>query len=136
MSTPCTQAGTAKTSARTLALFLCLSALPLMVGLTGCAVGHYHQSPDQRVEDNRAAEPDYNQITDQRIEDSRMAERVREALAAGADYKFDEVKVTGSKGVVQLSGFVNTRAQRNRAGEVTSKVVGVKRVQNNLTVKD
>ena len=78
----------------------------------------------------------YNQSTDQRIEDSRTAERVREALAAGADYKYDGVKVIASNGVVQLSGFVNTSAQRNTAGEVTSKVVGVKNVENNLTVKD
>ena len=52
------------------------------------------------------------------------------------DYKYDGVKVTAGNGVVQLSGFVNTSAQRNRAGEVASKVVGVKSVENNLTVKD
>ena len=86
--------------------------------------------------DNLTAEPDYNQITDPRIEDSRTAERVREALAAGADYKYDGVKVVAANGVVQLSGFVNTSAQRNSAGEVASKVVGVKSVENNLTVKD
>ena len=66
----------------------------------------------------------------------RTAERVREALAAGADYKYDGVKVIACNGVVQLSGFVNTSAQRNNAGEVTSKVVGVKSVENNLMVKE
>ena len=107
-----------KTSGKVLALITCLSALPLMVGLTGCA-GVRH-----------------NQSTDPRIEDSRTAERVREALAAGADYKYDGVKVIAGNGVVQLSGFVNTSAQRNSAGEATGKVVGVKSVENNLTVKD
>lgn len=70
------------------------------------------------------------------MEDGRTAERVREALAAGADYKFDGVKVVARDGVVQLSGFVNSSVQRNDAGQVTSKVAGVKRVQNNLTVKN
>jgi osmotically-inducible protein OsmY len=71
------------------------------------------------------------------MEDSRTAERVREALAAGADYKYDGVKVvTACNGIVQLSGFVNTSAQRSRAGEVTRKVEGVKSVKNNLMVKD
>jgi osmotically-inducible protein OsmY len=107
-----------KTSVKVLILITCLSALPLMASLTGCAGDRYNQSTDQRIEDNRTAE------------------RVREALAAGADYKYDGVKVTACKGVVQLSGVVNTRAQRNSAGEVTSKVVGVKSVKNNLTVKD
>ena len=89
-----------------------------------------------RIDDHRTAERGHNQITDQSIEDSRTAERVREALAAGADYKYDGVKVIACDGVVQLSGFVNTSAQRNSAGEVASKVVGVKSVENNLTVKD
>ena len=91
---------------------------------------------DQRIEDSRTAEGGYNQSTDPRIEDSRTAERVRESLAAGADYKYDEVKVIASNGVVQLSGLVNMSAQRNSAGEVTRKVVGVKDVVNNITVKE
>jgi osmotically-inducible protein OsmY len=107
-----------KTSAKVLALIIRLSALPLMVCLTGCAGDRYQQSTDQRIDDNRTAE------------------RVREALAAGADYKYDGVKVITSKGVVQLSGFVNTSPQRNTAGEVASKVSGVNSVENNLTVKD
>ena len=119
-----------------LALITCLGVLPFMVGLTGCAGDRYHQSTGHRVDDDRTVERGYNQTTDQRIEDSRTAERVREALAAGADYKYDGVKVMASNGVVQLSGYVTTSAQRNRAGKVTSKVVGVKSVENNLTVKD
>ena len=106
-----------KASVKVLGLIICLSALPLMVGLTGCVGDRYNQS------------------TDQRIEDSRTAERVREALAAGADYKYDGVKVMAGNGVVQLSGYVNTSAQRTSAGEVTSKVAGVKSVENNLMVK-
>jgi osmotically-inducible protein OsmY len=113
-----------------------LSALPLMIGLMGCANGRLNQSTGHRNNDNREAEPGYNQITDQRVEDSRTAERVREALAAAPQYKFDEVQVAASYGVVQLRGLVNTSAQRTRAGEVTSKVVGVKSVENNLTIRD
>jgi signal transduction histidine kinase len=59
------------------------------------------------------------------MEDGRTAERVREALAAGSEYKFDGIRVAAGNGVIQLSGFVNTSAQRNRAGEVALKVVGV-----------
>lgn len=78
---------------------------------------------------------DNNQNTAKRMEDHRTAERVREALAAGADYKYDGVKVIARNGVVQLSGFVSTSAQSN-AQEVTRKVAGVKGVENNLMVKD
>ena len=106
------------TTRSVLALITCLCALAFTAGLSGCTGTRPGQS------------------TDQSIEDSRTAERVREALAAGADYKYDGVKVTAGNGVVQLSGFVNTSAQRTSAGAVTSKVVGVKSVENNLTVKD
>ena len=107
-----------KASVKVLTLITCLCALPLMVGLTGCASGRPSQG------------------TDAHIEDSRTAQRAREALAAGADYKYDGVKVIAFDGVVQLSGFVNTSAQRTSAGAVTSKVVDVKRVENNLVVND
>jgi hyperosmotically inducible protein len=101
-----------------LTFITCLCALPLMVSLTGCVGDRYNQS------------------TDPRIEDSRTAERVREALAATPQYKFDGVQVAASNSAVRLSGFVNTKAQRTRAGEVASKVVGVKSVENNLTFKN
>ncbi len=99
-------------------MITCLSALTLTVSLTGCAGDRYNQSTDPRMEDNRTAE------------------RVREALAATPQYKFDGVKVAANNSAVRLSGFVNTSAQRTRAGEVASKVVGVKSVENNLAVKN
>ena len=89
-----------------------------MVCLTGCASDCYPQSTDYRINDNR------------------MAERVREALAAGADYRYDGVKVIDGEGVVQLSGLVNTRVQKDAAGEVASKVVGVKSVVNDIKVAE
>jgi osmotically-inducible protein OsmY len=124
------------TSVQSLTLITCLSALPLIVGLMGCASDRHNQSTGHPNYDNRVAEPGDNQITDQRVEDSRTAVRVREALAAAPQYKFDGVQVAASNGVVQLSGFVKTSAQSTRAGEVASKVVSVKSVENNLTIKD
>jgi osmotically-inducible protein OsmY len=123
-------------SVKVLVLITCLGALPLGVGLTGCVGERYYQSTSYHYDDNLTAEMVYNQSTDQSIEDSRTAQRVREALAAGVDYKYHGVNVIASNGVVQLGGFVNTSARRTNAGEVTSKVEGVKGVENNLTVKD
>jgi predicted small secreted protein len=100
------------------------------------SAGEGLQETGRRIDDGRAAERGYNHITDQRIGDSRMAERVREALAAMADYKYDGVRVTACDGVVQLSGFVNTSAQRISAAESAAKVLGAKSVENQLTVKN
>jgi osmotically-inducible protein OsmY len=73
-------------------------------------------------------------ITDRRIEESRTAERVREALAASDDYRYAGVEVTVCDGVVQLSGYVSTSAQKKRAAEVAGKVLGAKRVENALVI--
>jgi osmotically-inducible protein OsmY len=40
------------------------------------------------------------------------------------------------KGTVQLSGFVNMKDQKNRAGDLARKVKGVIDVENNITVKE
>ena len=39
------------------------------------------------------------------------------------------------KGVVQLSGFVDTDAQKHRAAELAKKVDGVKDLEDNITIK-
>jgi hyperosmotically inducible periplasmic protein len=46
------------------------------------------------------------------------------------------VSVETFKGTVQLSGFVNSRDQKNRAGDLAKNVVAVKDVVNNITVKE
>lgn len=100
------------------ALILSVSALAIAGGLTGCAGDRYTQS------------------TGERIDDKGDSTRVRSALNEDTQYKYEDVKVQTFKGVVQLSGFVNSRAQKNRAGDLAKKVQGVKDVENNITVKE
>jgi len=119
-----------------LVLIAGLSALPLLAGLTGCVSGRYNQSTGFRTHEDQAAEYSHDEATDQSIEDNRTAERAREALAAGGDYRYDGVKIVARNGLVQLNGFVNTAAQRTGAGTIVRKVMGVRSVQNNLTIKD
>ena len=106
------------TTLKALALVACLGALPLVVGLTGCAGDRYNQSTGQRIDDNRTAD------------------RVKDALAHDPEYKYDGINVVAFKGVVQLSGFVNTKTQKSTAGDVAKKVEGVREVENNITVKE
>ena len=90
----------------------CSSALALLVGLTGCAGDRHTQSTGPSVDDHRTVDRGDGQSTDQSIEDKRTAERIREALAAASEYKFAGVQVAAGNGVIQLSGLVNTSAQR------------------------
>ncbi len=100
------------------ALILSVGALAIVGGITGCAGDRYTQS------------------TGERIDDKADSSRVRDRLSEDTQYKYDDVKVQTFKGVVQLSGFVNSRDQKSRAGDLAKKVQGVKGVENNITVKE
>ena len=76
-----------------------------------------------------------HQSTGEYIDDKSIHSRVTDALSDNNEYKFDGVKVDSFKGTVQLSGFVDTYAQKSRAGDITKHVQGVRAVENNITVK-
>jgi len=50
--------------------------------------------------------------------------------------KYAGVDVKTFKGTVQLSGFVENRAQKSRAADLAKGVEGVKEVENNILIKD
>ncbi len=109
-------------TSKALAVFgtiLALTAAPLLLGVTGCATG------------NR-----YEQSTGERIDDHGTSSRVRSALADDPEYKYGGVNVETFKGTVQLSGFVNSKAQKDRAAELAKRVASVKEVLNSITVKE
>jgi osmotically-inducible protein OsmY len=99
-------------------LVLTLSTAVLFGGLTGCAGDRHRQS------------------TGERVDDSADSSRVRQALSADTEYKYGSVEVHTFKGVVQLSGFVNSRDQKNRAGDLARRVGGIRSVENNITVQE
>jgi osmotically-inducible protein OsmY len=76
----------------------------------------------------------YERSTGESIDDSATTGRVKSALGHDA-YKYPDVKVTTFKGTVQLSGFVESREQKSRAGDIAKGVEGAKEVKNNITVK-
>ena len=105
-------------SLKVIGLLLTLGALPLVCGVTGCAGNRYTQS------------------TGEHIDDHADSSRVKKALSDDTQYKYGDVNVETFKGVVQLSGFVNSRDQKSRAGALAKKVEGIREVENNITVKE
>jgi osmotically-inducible protein OsmY len=69
------------------------------------------------------------------LDDNTLTANVKEALHANP-LKFPDVQVTSYRGVVQLSGFANTRDEKSRADNIAKAVPGVKKVENNITVKE
>ncbi len=96
----------------------CLLAITTTIGVTGCAGDRYNES------------------TGEHIDDAAITGRVKSALSGDGEYKYPGVNVTTFKGTVQLSGFVDQRAQKARAGDLAKGVAGVKDTVNNITVKE
>jgi hyperosmotically inducible periplasmic protein len=71
----------------------------------------------------------------QAIDDQSVARRVEEALKSDPAYKFTDVKVVAYTGKVQLSGFVDRGEQKAQAEEIARKTLGVKEVQNDISLK-
>ncbi len=69
------------------------------------------------------------------IDDTAITVKVKAAIFEEASLKSAEINVETSKGVVQLSGFVRSRADINKAVQVAKGVKGVKSVKNDMILK-
>jgi osmotically-inducible protein OsmY len=94
-----------------------LISLVLVVSIAGCAGGKTYES------------------TGEYLDDSAITTKVKTSILADSKLKTLQISVETFKGIVQISGFVDSLDQSNRAAEVTRKVNGVKMVHNHLIVK-
>ena len=91
--------------------------LLMMAAIAGCAGNRTQQS------------------TGEYVDDSAITAKVKTAVLQDPSLKVFEIGVETFKGVVQLSGFVNSAETVNRATQVASSVGGVTSVKNDLIVK-
>jgi hyperosmotically inducible protein len=68
-------------------------------------------------------------------DDSAITTKVKSAFMGDADVKGTDIKVETRKGEVQLSGFVDSQAQMDRAVALAKGVEGVKSVDNKMNLK-
>ena len=73
--------------------------------------------------------------TGEYVDDSVITTKVKAAIFNEPSLKSAEINVETFKGVVQLSGFVSSQADINKAVEVARSVEGVKSVKNAMRVK-
>jgi hyperosmotically inducible periplasmic protein len=92
-----------------------LAAVPLSM-MTGCAVTSGRETVGQYTDDKA------------------ITAKVKTALAKDSVVKAHQVNVTTFQGVVQLSGFVDSQAQKDRATEIVRNMEGVKELHNDLVV--
>lgn len=97
--------------------FLLGFVLVISLSLTGCAGGKKHES------------------TGEYFDDIVLTTKVKASILGDSRLKVLQIDVETYKGVVQLSGFVDTADAANRAVELARRVRGVKMVNNSLIVK-
>ena len=73
--------------------------------------------------------------TGEYFDDTAITTKVKAEVFNEPSLKSAEINVETFKGVVQLSGFVRSQADINRAVEVARGVKGVKSVKNDMRVK-
>jgi osmotically-inducible protein OsmY len=73
--------------------------------------------------------------TGEYVDDTVITTKVKSAILGEPGLKSSEINVETFKGVVQLSGFVNSRADIDAATKVARGVAGVKDVKNNMQLK-
>jgi osmotically-inducible protein OsmY len=73
--------------------------------------------------------------TGEYFDDATITAKVKAAVFNEPTLKSAEINVETFKGVVQLSGFVQSQANINQAVQVARGVAGVKSVKNDMRLK-
>lgn len=94
-----------------------LACLVLVTAFMGCAATRTHES------------------TGGYVDDSVITTKVKAEILGDPALKVFQINVETFKGVVQLSGFVDSQQMATKAAEVARGVNGVTGVKNNLIVK-
>lgn len=69
------------------------------------------------------------------VDDSVITTKIKTQLAADEFLKSFQISVETRKGIVELSGFVDSQNAKDKAGQIARSVDGVKSVRNALIVK-
>jgi osmotically-inducible protein OsmY len=93
-------------------------AAALLLSLMGCLSGH------KRATVQRTAY----------LDDKVIAARAAQKLKQNSRYRFPQVEVHATNGVVILTGTVETTAQRDQAAELARQVESARQVENRLEV--
>ena len=98
-------------------IFVAAAVALTLLAATGCASSPNHEG------------------TGEYIDDSLVTSKVKAAFLDDPTLSSGEINVETFKGVVQLSGFVNSKADINKAVTVARSVSGVTSVKNDMRLK-
>jgi len=104
--------------------FSAISLAVLLVTMLGCASTSTPPPPQQQP-----------QASEGYINDTAITAKVKTAIFNEPSLKVADINVETNKSMVQLSGFVDSRANMTKAVEVARGVSGVTSVKNDMRLK-
>lgn len=69
------------------------------------------------------------------VDDTAITAKIKAELVRDRDLPASQIRVETMRNVVQLSGFVDSAAQKAKAGQVARQTQGVKDVKNDIIVR-
>lgn len=89
----------------------------------------------QKVDNNLSVQGTATRSVGTTVDDAVITTKVKSSLIADTTTKAHEINVETRNGVVQLSGFVDNQAAKDRAAQIARETSGVSQVRNDLQVK-
>jgi len=97
-------------------------------------VGQIKENVDKKLEDIKDSTTDKSETTGEFIDDSVITTKVKAAILGSSWLGASHIEVSTDKGIVKLSGTVDTEQNIAKAIEVASGEANVKAVESHLTV--
>ncbi|MFI3122912.1 MAG: BON domain-containing protein [Methylococcales bacterium] len=88
-----------------------------MSGIVGCAENAKHES------------------TGEYFDDTILTTKIKSTFLGDSRLKMLDINVKSYKGTVQLSGFIDSQKEADRAVQLARTIKGVKAVNNSLIIK-
>jgi hyperosmotically inducible periplasmic protein len=69
------------------------------------------------------------------VDDTAITAKIKAELVRDKELPATQIRVETLQNVVQLSGFVDTAAQKAKAGQMARQIAGVRDVKNDIIVR-
>ncbi len=116
--------------------FILAGALMIFaVGLVACDKSNLTESAGKKADQAAEKIESATEKAGEAIDDAAITTKVKAAVLAEPGLKVLQISVDTTKGVVTLSGSVDSQLNSDRAKEIAGAVAGVKEVENRLVVK-
>lgn len=118
-----------------------MKTIPAALILAGLLAAPMHtafaEGSKSRTQDSTSGTQDSTSRSDQSsvVDDSMITARVKGRMIQDPTVSAMRINVETKNGVVQISGFANSEAEKARASSIASSVPEVRQVQNDIVVR-